>query len=369
MFNRALGTGSMRGCIVVDGSATCVEDLPIPIPAAGELLLRVQACAVNRLDLLQVRGIASPPPGVTEVLGVECVGTIVSRSSDCRSDFAEGEQVVALVSGGAYAEFVASHESTCFRTTTTPQLAGARSLAELASIPEAFMTAYQLLFFVSRVSPGESVLIHAGASSVGQALIQMCVRIGVAVFATSRTRQKCALCKSLGAADCFLLPPEDARFADKVIDANHGPVHHVLCCIGHSYFYENVHALAVDGTYTLYGTMGNAGCTAASSEANWMPKLMAKRIKLCTTTLRNRSAEYKAELAKALREDDVCGLSSTKPFIVNVSQVFTLEDLEAAHTVMASSANAGKLVLTVTHNADSVEFLRRELDELSRRFK
>ena len=336
-----------------------VEDLPIPVPEPRELIIRTQACAVNRLDLLQVKG-GLPPPGVTSILGVECVGTVVSRHADCELDFAEGDQVIALVSGGAYAEFVNADERTVFRT--LPGL----STAALAAVPEAFMTAYQLLFDVANVKPGQSVLIHAAASSVGQALIQMCVRNGVICYGTSRTLGKCVLCKSLGAADCFLLPAAAAKFAESVKAANNGaPMDHVLCPIGSAYFQENCKSLCMDGHYTLYGTMGGPG----GPTDDWMPTLLAKRITLHSTTLRSRSATYKASLAKSLRDDTVCGFASSGEWVVNVHSVRPLEKVQEAHAEMASSSNAGKIVMTVTHVADSVEFLRRELEGVLGRYK
>lgn len=355
----------MRGVIAKDGKAVIISDMAIPIPPDGHVLIRVQCAGVNRLDLLQITGAYPPPCNAGPILGVEIVGTIISISIGCQLPWTEGEQVIALVSGGAYAEFCVADERTVWKN-CFPCL----SLAQLAAIPEAFMTAYQLLFLVAEVQQGDTVLIHAAASTIGQTLIQMCVRKGIVVFATCRSAEKCTTCRSLGASECFLISNETPLFADAVKTANKGcHVQHVLCPVGNSYLHENVSVLAVDGRYTLYGTLSGGevlGYTVLS-------KLLSKRISLLPTTLRSRSASYKAHLAKLLKDDPDCGLmalrESENKMQVLVDSVYSLDNCAEAHLKMSRNENVGKIVLTITDAASAIEFFKAELDGMKERYR
>ena len=357
----------MRGVVSESGVAV-LKDVPIPIPREGQLLIRVQTCAVNRLDLLQAAGKYPSPKDAGPVLGVEICGTILSVGVGCRGDWCEGEQVVALVSGGGYSEFCISDERTAWRN-RWPDL----GLGQLSAIPEAMMTAYQLLFLVGNVQRGETVLMHAAASSIGQALIQMCVRKGVRVYATCRSADKAALCLQLGATECLVLGEGGGSgFAERVkaLTRNQAGVHCVFCPVGNAYFHENVESLAVDGRYILYGTLSGASKELGGAV---LGKLLGKRIAVLPSTLRTRSPDYKADLAAAVAADEECGLSAIGEAEGNikilVDEVFALEDFAEAHTKMAANRNMGKLVLTVTETANASEFFRRELSEIVDRYK
>ena len=359
----------MRG-VVTEGGAAVLVDVPIPIPAEGHLLVRVQTCAVNRLDILQSTGKYPPPKDAGPVLGVEICGTIVSIGPGCRGSWVEGEQVIALVTGGGYAEFCVSDERTTWRN-TWPEL----SLSQLCAIPEAMMTSYQLLFLVANVRHGETALLHAAASSIGQALIQMCVRKGVRVLATCRSPDKAALCARLGASEVIVTDSAGGGgFADKVKAATKGQgVQHVLCPVGDAYFGENLDSLAVDGRYTLYGNLSGSAEQPEQLGSGVLSRLLAKRIALLPSTLRGRSPDYKATLAAALEEDEDCGLSAIGngdgQLKIEVDDVFSLESFAEAHAKMRSNSNTGKLCLTVTQTADAIEFFRGELERVQERYK
>ena len=225
------------------------EGVELPYPMGREILIRVQAAALNRLDLYQAKG-SPPPPGTSAILGIEVCGTVIERGADCVLDFVVGEAVMALLSGGGYAEFCVADERTVFRA--IPSL----SFPQLAAIPEAFLTAYQLCFFVAKLEAGDSVLLHAAASSVGQAAIQMLVRKGIKVFATSRSEAKLEVCRALGAHAFLPSQPIDGggsggggkaqiKFAEAVKRANGGVgVTAVLCPVGADYVTENLEVLA-----------------------------------------------------------------------------------------------------------------------------
>ena len=225
------------------------------------------------------------------------------------------------------------------------------------------MTAYQLLFMVGQVKRGETVLLHAAASSVGQALTQMCVRKGIRVLATTRSHGKVAVCKQLG-AECFEV--SSPTFSEDVLRVAQGGVHAVFCPVGNSYFAENCACLAVDGRYILYGMLSGQ---TEDLDPGVLGKLLAKRISLLPTTLRSRSDSYKAELGARLSSDEECGLPAllSSYFSILVDEVLPLERFAEALAKMKSNANIGKLVLTVTSNASAIEFFKAELDGVLKR--
>jgi NADPH:quinone reductase-like Zn-dependent oxidoreductase len=189
------------------------------------------------MDLLQVKGKSPPPPGASPIIGVEVAGTISALGDDCQLDFMLGEAVMALMTGGGYSEFVCVDERMVFRA-----LPGI-DMKVLASIPEAFITAYQLCFFVAQLKSGESALFHAASSSVGQAAIQLAVRKGIKVFATTRSENKAAICTDLGASYTTVVK-SDCLFAEKIIRQNCGlPVNAVFDCVGESYMNENLNVI------------------------------------------------------------------------------------------------------------------------------
>lgn len=342
-----------------DASTLVVGNVPLPEPGSREVLIRVNCAALNRMDLLQAAGKYPVPAGASEVLGVEVSGTIVAMGDGCTLGFEINESVMALISGGGYAEFCTADERCLMRT--LPGMEADQS----ASIPEAFMTAYQLSFLVGRIQSGESVLLHAAASSVGQAAIQMLVRKGVRVFATVRSEVKRIRCLELGATAAIVLDSEPAKFSDWVKENNGGKkLDAILDPVGLTYLAENIEALDFDGRLVLYGLMSGG----AVNDPMFLNKLLSKRLTVTASTLRNRSVEYKETLIRALVNDPV-GIPAiaSGDIKVIVDRTYQMEEVLAAHDFMRKNENIGKIVLLVTSTASAIDFFSKELNSLGKR--
>jgi putative NAD(P)H quinone oxidoreductase, PIG3 family len=212
------------------------DDAPDPIPGADEVLVRVRATAVNRADLLQRRGVYAPPPGASPILGLELAGEVLTPAGSWRV----GDRVMAVVTGGGYAELAVVPVGMVMR------IPDSLSFEEAAAIPEAFLTAFLNLFTLGRLQAGETVLIHAGASGVGTAAIQLARVAGARVFATAGSPEKCALCRELGAE--LAVNYREESFAARVLEATGGRgVDLVLDFVGAPYWQQNAAALALDG--------------------------------------------------------------------------------------------------------------------------
>lgn len=347
---------------------------PLPVPSGREVLIRVVAASLNRMNLMQANGPYPLPAGASEALGVEVAGTIMALGPDCEL-FAIDDEVCALLPGGGYAEYAVCDERTAIRSL---RFKHSLTIHQIASIPEAFMTAYQLLFFVANIEANmtsstqrPTILIHAAASSVGQALIQIGKRAGLNVFATARDDKKCAFCLKLGASNAFLVPANEApSFAQSLKSANGGRgCDLILCPVGSHYFNENIESLEMDGKLILYGLMGGS----AVHDDVILRKLMARRISIMSSTLRSRDVEYKARLIKALSSDDaygeggVFGSISRGDIVVNVDSVFELEDAAQAHDLMSQNKNTGKIVLNTLSSASGVVMMKKEVDDMIKR--
>ena len=244
-------------------SLVVADDVPIPVTNSSDIVIKVSCAGVNRLDLIQADGNFTVPEGTSSVLGLEVSGIVLSVGSECTRGFKERDEVFALLQGGGYAEMVAVDERFVFPAIKS------LSLSQNASIPEAFLTAYQLAFFVAKAEAGQSALVHAGASSVGQALIQLLVKKGVNVIATTRSRSKIDICLRCGASDVIMPSassnsgrdlillglsaqesenePARKRFAARAMEANGGltgaAFDMVFCPVGGDYLEENITCL------------------------------------------------------------------------------------------------------------------------------
>lgn len=353
----------MRGIIqLIPGdlaSLVVSDNLSIPCPYGREILIRVNCAALNRMDLLQGMGKYPVPEGASPVIGIEVSGTVSTVGDDCEFGFKEGDEVMALLTGGGYAEFASVDERQIFRA--IPGL----DMQTLASIPEAFITAYQLCFIVGQVKPGDAVLLHAAASSVGQAAIQLMVRKGITVFATVRSEEKQSRCIELGCQECFVVSSDAPKFCDmvKLANGNKG-VDVVLDPVGGTYLSENIDVLPVDGTMVLYGLMGGTAVT----DPTFLAKLMAKRITIAASTLRSRSIEYKAAIVEALQSDpDGIAAIQSGDIQVQVDRTFLLEEVVKAHSHMSANANIGKIVLMVASSVSAIDFFQKELEMLAKK--
>ena len=303
--------------------ALVFAEAPEPALRDGEVLVRVRATAVNRADLLQAAGKYPPPPGESEILGLEAAGVVEGTD----------ERVFFLLPGGGYAERVAVP-----RAMLMPIPAGL-SFEEAAAVPEAWFTAYLNLFREGALAAGEVVLLHAAASGVGTAAIQLAKDAGARVVATVRSAAKAEALAALGAD---LVVDASARdFADAVEERfGKSAVGLVLDPVGGATLAGNVRLLARRGRLVLIATMGGG---AAELD---LRAVLTKRLRLVGSTLRARSLAEKADLAAAFVRDVLPGFSDGR-FRPLVDSVFPLERAADAHRRMAANANVGKIVLTV----------------------
>lgn len=305
------------------------DDAPDPTPGPDELLVRVRATAVNRADLLQRRGVYAPPPGASPILGLELAGEVITPAGQWRT----GDRVMAVVTGGGYAELAVVPSGMAMRIPEN------LSFEEAAAIPEAFLTAFLNLFTLGKLQAGETVLVHAGASGVGTAAIQLARVAGARVFATAGSAEKLTLCRELGAE--LAINYREESFAARALEATGGRgVDLILDFVGAPYWRQNTEALALDGRLQLIGFLGGS-----AGQIDLAP-IMAKRLSVTGTTLRRTPLPQKIALTA-----DFVAFAHNK-FVRGelrpvIDTIYPLRDAAEAHRVMEANRNAGKLVLRV----------------------
>lgn len=303
---------------------------PLPEPGSGELLIRVAAAGVNRPDVLQRLGGYPPPPGASDIPGLEIAGTVVACGPGAEG-FAVGDAVTALVTGGGYAEYCAAPAVQCL-----PQPKGL-SPAEAAAIPETFFTVWSNVFDRGRLQAGESFLVHGGSSGIGTTAIQLARAFGARVFTTAGSDEKCRACEALGAEKAINYRSED--FVEVVKQATGKGANLVLDMVGGDYVKRNLEVLAPDGRLVYIAFLGGS-----KVEVNLLP-IMLKRLTVTGSTLRARTPDFKAAIARNLREKvwPLIEQGKVKPVM---ARTFPLAEAAAAHRLMESSAHIGKIVLT-----------------------
>jgi len=305
-------------------------DVPSPEPASGEVLIRVEAAGVNRADLLQRQGFYPPPPGASDVLGLECAGTVAALGPDV-TEFAVGDRVCALLSGGGYAEFVAVPAG---QLAAVP--AGLDSV-QAAAIMETACTVWSNLVMVGRLTAGETLLVHGGSSGIGTMAIQVAKALGARVVTTVGSPEKAAAVSGLGADVVINYREQD--FAEAMRDTG-STADVILDIMGAKYLAANVAALAANGRLVIIGLQGGL-----EAELN-LGQLLAKRATVTATSLRARPTEEKAEIVAATREH-VFPLIESGVVRPIVHATFDLSDSAGAHRVLEESTHIGKIVLTV----------------------
>ncbi len=305
------------------------QDVPDPVPKEGEVLVRVQAAGVNRADLSQRAGHYPPPPGASEILGLEVSGSVTQLGPGVTGTEV-GEKVCALLSGGGYAEL-----ATVPVGLLLPVPEG-WSMVEAAGLPEVFLTAHLNLFLEAGLQAGETVLIHGGASGVGTAAIQLAREAGARVYATAGTPEKVRMCESLGAT---AFNYKETDFADAVQKHTEG-VDVILDMVGQDYFARNLALLRTGGRLVVIATLSG---THAEFD---LRQLMGKRLTLKGSTLRSRPLGERVQLTEAFMKRFGSALSEgrLKPVI---DEVVPIENAERAHDRMQQNLNIGKLVLQV----------------------
>src|SRR5437868_10472767 len=305
------------------------DEAPDPRPAPGELLVRVHATAVNRADLLQRRGAYPPPPGASPILGLELAGEVVSGADAWQP----GDRVMAVVTGGGYAELAVVPSGMAIR------IPDRLSFEEAAAIPEAFLTAFLNLFTLGRLQAGEAVLVHAGASGVGTAAIQLARAAGARVLTTAGSDEKLARCRELGAEVTINYKRES--FPDRVREATGGRgVDLVLDFVGAPYWDGNMAALALGGRLMLIGFLGGP-----RGQLDIGP-ILAKGLTVAGTTLRRTPLPQKTALARSFAEFALPRFERGELQPV-IDSVYPLVQAAEAHRAMEANANAGKIVLRV----------------------
>ncbi len=313
-----------------------LAERPAPTPGPGEILIEVAAAGVNRPDVAQRYGLYPPPPGASDIPGLEVAGTVAAVGAGV-TGWAVGEPVCALTNGGGYAEYVTAPAGQCL-----PVPAGL-SLLEAAALPETFFTVWTNVFDRGGLQPGESFLVHGGSSGIGVAAIQMAAACGARVFVTAGSEEKCAACLALGAEVAVNYREQD--FVTVLGEATAGRgVDVILDMVGGDYVNRNLQLAATDGRIVNIAFQGGFEATV-----NFLPLLM-KRITLTGSTLRPQSAEAKATIARALRENVWPGLETGKIRPV-IDSRFPLAQAADAHRRMESSLHIGKIVLEVPGTA------------------
>lgn len=304
---------------------------PTPDLRSGEVLVKVEAAGVNRPDIMQRQGKYPPPPGASDIPGLEIAGTIDRVAGPSR--WQAGDRVCALVAGGGYAELCAVPEPQCL-----PIPKGMAAVAA-AAIPETYFTVWTNLFERGRLQADERVLVHGGTSGIGSTAIQLARAFGATAFATAGTDEKCEACRRLGAADAFNYRTAD--FVQAVKDATGGRgVDVVLDIVGGDYFARNIDCLA------LHGRLVQVGLIGGSRGQIDLRKVLQKRLTITGSTLRPRTVEEKGAIARAL-ETRVWPLLERGIARPVVHATFPFERAADAHRLLDSGEVVGKIVLTI----------------------
>jgi putative PIG3 family NAD(P)H quinone oxidoreductase len=306
-----------------------VADLPDPEPGRGEVVVDVAASAVNRADLLQRRGHYPPPPGASDIIGLECSGTVRAVGPDV-DRWAVGDEVCALLAGGGYAEQVVVPAGQLMRVPAGVPLAVA------AALPEVACTVWSNVFMVAHLQPEEILLVHGGAGGIGTCAIQLATALGARVFATAGSPEKLELCRALGAERAIHYLDED--FVEVVRAAGGADV--ILDNMGAKYLERNVSALATEGRLAIIGMQGGT-----RGELD-LGVLMARRAAVVATTLRARPAAEKAAICRAVEEHvwPLVEAGEVKPV---VGAEIALDDVAEAHALMEAGGHTGKILLRV----------------------
>ena len=309
-----------------------VEQRPRPVPRRGEVLIRVSAAGVNRPDCMQRQGIYPPPAGAPEWPGLEVSGHVAARGQDVEWP-AVGEPVCALVAGGGYAEYSAAPAALCL-----PVPKGI-SMAEAAAIPETWFTVWTNLVDGARLQSGDTLLVHGGASGIGTAAIQIGSALGARVFVTAGTEEKVKFCLGLGAWGAACYRTQDWPEAFRAAAGGRG-ADVILCMVGAPYLRDNLRSLNPGGRLVLIAALGGA-----KAELD-VRRILMSRLWITGSTLRPRSNEEKAAIARAVRQR-LWPLLESGDLRPVVQRCFPLEEAAAAHAMMEANRTRGKLVLTV----------------------
>jgi len=335
----------MRAVLIKDGKGP-LENLYIgqttmPTLKSQEVLVQVTAFALNRMDISQRRGHYPPPPGTSDILGVEFSGHVTALGPNTSSRWSIGDEVLGLASGGAYAEFIAVLETQILRK--PPKL----SWVEAASVPEAFVTAFQALVLVGEIKRGDDVLVHAAASGVGIAAIQLARFYGArTITATASTTDKLDWLLSLPAGATHAANYKEQNFVEVTNVATGGKgVDLIVDTVGQAHFSRNLEALAMDGRMTMLSLISGPEVVPSLD----LRPILTKRLRIQGSTLRSRSADYKAEVSKRFGEllSSFTGSDGDGPIRTYIHKVYPWTEIQEATRVMEANQNIGKIVIEI----------------------
>ena len=303
---------------------------PVPQVGPDDVLIRVVAAGVNRPDVLQRKGHYPPPPGTTDIPGLEVAGEVVRAGANV-TEPRVGAQVCALVAGGGYAEYVAAPAVQCLPVPASV------SVAEAAGLPETVFTVYYNVLQRASLRSGETLLVHGGSSGIGTTAILMGKAFGARVIVTAGTAEKCAACKALGADHAINYKEDDFVAATQRLTEGKG-ANVILDMVGGDYVPRNLAAAAVEGRIAVIATQGGA-----KAEVDLRPMLI-KRLVLTASTLRAQPVENKGRIAAALRQN-LWPLFASKRLKPPIHARFPLAEASKAHELMESGAHIGKILL------------------------
>ncbi|EJD39283.1 quinone oxidoreductase putative [Auricularia subglabra TFB-10046 SS5] len=336
---------TMRAVLVKDGKGPIenlyIGEAPVPVLKPNQVLVKVKAFGLNRMDIIQRQGGYPVPPGASDILGVEFSGT-VTKVGGAVSIWKEGDEVFGLVPGGAYAELVAAPETHLMRKPAR------LSWAQAASVPEAFLTAFQALVLIPELKDGESVLVHAAASGVGVAAIQLAKFLGAKnIIATAGTEEKLAwLREVLGATHTANYKTED--FSQTVKGATEGKgVDVVVDFVGRTHWEKNLESLAVDGRMVILAALSGADIPNAT-----LRPILYKRLRIQGSTLRSRSEDYQAVLIRRFHDTvvhDLAGQETDGRVKTYIHKVYPWTEIQDATREMENAANSGKIIVEVVY--------------------
>jgi NADPH2:quinone reductase len=308
------------------------EERPVPRPGEREVLVKVAAAGVNRPDVMQRKGLYPPPPGATDIPGLEIAGEVVALGPEV-TRWKAGDKMMGLVIGGGYAQFCPVHESHAMA------IPGNLSAIEAAAIPETFFTVWHNVFERGGLKAGETLLVHGGSSGIGTAAIQLAKASGARVITTAGTPEKCQACRRLGADVAVNYKDEDFVAATKAATDGRG-ADVILDMVGGDYIERNYEAAAVEGRVVQIAFQGSPKAMVD------FRRIMLKRLTHTGSTLRARSVEHKGAIARAVEQHvlPLIAAGRVKPVI---DSSFALAQAELAHARMESSAHIGKIVLTL----------------------
>ena len=303
--------------------------MSIPKPNRNEVLIKIAFAGVNRPDVLQRAGSYMPPPGASDLPGLEASGTIFAIGQNV-TNWAIGDEVCALLPGGGYAEYAVTQASHCL---PVPKGMG---LEQAAALPETFFTVWSNVFQRGKLKPHEKFLVHGGSSGIGTTAIQLANVFGSEVYATAGTEAKCLVCEELGAKRAINYKKEDFLDVMKSL----GGVHLILDMVGGVYIEKNIKALVDEGRLVQIAFL-----QGAKAELNFA-QIMTRRLTITGSTLRPQSDLSKAQIASELFRN-VWPLLSNGRLKPVINSVFELEDVTSAHLLMESSQHIGKILLKV----------------------